>query len=831
MVSSSDEEKEMENMTGNTEGKKNAGSDSRIQTHDQQTEGHRAVADNILSLDDIRVKYDPDKLHDFIKLMFHTRPDPQAQVLVHLSKSAPRGFGLPAEVALTPRRLKTSAPLKGYFSTSMLRPQKDGTLRHTKEAFASFHVLVLDDIGTKIPWTKLPEALVENANIETSPGNHQLMFTLAKPITDYEEAQLLIDLFVDAGLTDGGGAMPIKKVRLPCGVNGKKSADKALFRVKLISTSPDPWDIQELLDAAGIDVNWEKYRLNAKDQRFRASTKGAAGLRTDLFHVERTGIFDPVLEFLHSRGEVIQDSQDGFMDIICPFHVQHSGTGLEDKLCGYSPLGHGKYPQSRKFHCFHDHCKDRTHEDFLDEIHALGGPLMPARDAAAGVIVGLAYDVAHDVVYNLRETQSLIKQVPLRNMQRLVPMVTLPTGKTVNPLDIWIRSGSITVVNGAISDPCNPDRIIGDGPYDKVLNIFNGPNWPLVRPNMGKIAPFFEFINYLIPDKTERMLLLRWLACKMQDITFRGPGMIIVSQTQGVGKNTLMNILGKLLGMNNVMVENLTNMVGDRASAYNNWAEKLLVCIDETLAFGDPSSAHRVYNQLKTIVDTTPKTVTMNKKYQPAYTVNCVTSFILFSNHLDAVFLHHGDRRFNAVSGPVEKRGSKYFEHLYKWINTGGWEVDLWNWFRGVKVNPAEVIMNAGITNTMKAVRENGQSYLDNLIEGIVKCWPADIISAAVFKQVTPYFSFEREMPAKYELISKKIYRDRLVSLHSNKHISSKYNIEGVTHYLYLRNPRIVNDPDRLRHARRRFRAAMRSLNPSKFAEQVQGWMDENGHN
>ena len=262
--------------------------------------------ETIVPLHEDGVKYDPDSINAFLSAVFHVEHAPDQNIFIQVSKNAPRGFGTTPD-KLVHRLAKTQAPMSAYFSTSTLTMTK-GTMRHTKQAFVAYHVLVLDDVGTKIPLDKIPEDLVPNYIIESSPGNYQYGYILKTPITDYDEAQLLIDLFVDEGLTDGGGAMPCKKVRLPCGVNMKKGKD--LFQVRRVEDMDlTYWDVQELLDAAGINIDWELHRKTERKPERRTRRIGTSAWNPEIFYVNpQNGVYDPVLQWLFKRGMVVQEA-------------------------------------------------------------------------------------------------------------------------------------------------------------------------------------------------------------------------------------------------------------------------------------------------------------------------------------------------------------------------------------------------------------------------------------------------------------------------------------------------------------------------------------------
>lgn len=117
--------------------------------------------------------------------------------------------------------------LNTYFCPSLVR----GTRRALHE-FASFHVVVIDDYGTKVARGK-PEAILGDASyiLETSPDNFQAGWFI-EPRADLAWVrgflqQLKAALGAGDNLTD-----PMVWRRLPVGINGKK---------KYQNTTGAPW--------------------------------------------------------------------------------------------------------------------------------------------------------------------------------------------------------------------------------------------------------------------------------------------------------------------------------------------------------------------------------------------------------------------------------------------------------------------------------------------------------------------------------------------------------------------------------------------------------------
>jgi hypothetical protein len=71
------------------------------------------------------------------------------------------------------------ADTNNFIAISTFREGIDGKCHRRKENFAACHLIMVDDVGTKIqPW-QIP--LEPSYKLETSPGNYQYGYLLASP--------------------------------------------------------------------------------------------------------------------------------------------------------------------------------------------------------------------------------------------------------------------------------------------------------------------------------------------------------------------------------------------------------------------------------------------------------------------------------------------------------------------------------------------------------------------------------------------------------------------------------------------------------------------------
>ena len=100
-----------------------------------------------------------------------------------------------------------SAETNNFLGCSSFYPGEDGSFRARRSHFAACYVLMLDDLGTKVPLDRLKRFDLSWL-IETSPGNHQGGIILAEPLTDGAATVRLLNAVIEAGLCDAGTSGP-----------------------------------------------------------------------------------------------------------------------------------------------------------------------------------------------------------------------------------------------------------------------------------------------------------------------------------------------------------------------------------------------------------------------------------------------------------------------------------------------------------------------------------------------------------------------------------------------------------------------------------------------
>lgn len=216
---------------------------------------------------------------------------------------------------------------------------------------------------------------------------------------------------------------------------------------------------------------------------------------------------------------------------------------------------------------------------------------------------------------------------------------------------------------------CYRPDILGRVVTDKTTSAVNLHTPTHIKSVPGDAGPWLEFLAYLFPQEEERKQVMRWCATLIArpDIKMHY-GMLLVSETQGIGKTTLgANILAPLVGDHNVGFPSESDIVD---SPFNGWvANKRLIIIGEIYS----GHSWKAYNKLKSYI--TDKDIEFNQKYQKAYRVENWAHVLASSNSRKALKMEEKDRRWfypmiTEVKWPREK-----FHALHEWLSSGGIQI------------------------------------------------------------------------------------------------------------------------------------------------------------
>jgi len=166
------------------------------------------------------------------------------------------------------------------------------------------------------------------------------------------------------------------------------------------------------------------------------------------------------------------------------------------------------------------------------------------------------------------------------------------------------------------------DELVHDADESAACELWaNHLQWLLGEEHGGMLL---KFLAYIVQNPGERV---RWA------FLMKGP--------EGCGKTTIVNdLMSGVLGKSNVdVLDNSTLMY----TQFNEWADSRQLCIVEEV-YVEGRAKWDVMNILKPAI--TNEVLSIHPKGRPKYNADNVTSYIMSTNHADALPLAAGDRRY-----------------------------------------------------------------------------------------------------------------------------------------------------------------------------------------
>ena len=281
---------------------------------------------------------------EFVQTVFPALPAGAMPLVCSLPDDPSIQRGWPALVADDVDR-QCPPSRNNYFNCSSFELPEGFPLSATKDRFAGYHALVLDDVGTKGN-DDLLTAVQPTWRLETSPGNFQVGFLLSPPIHDPEQVTRLQHAVAKAGLSDPGAAGLARWMRLPIGINGKskyRSPSDEPFKCELIQWRPDAkFTLDQVVNCLNLTL--------APTGRI-AAPKSQIALRRDDEVCTYPKPTNPVVIALRDKGLYKREIEIGKHDITCPWAQQHTDE-LDTGACYWEPDGRHAVGG---FKCQHSH--------------------------------------------------------------------------------------------------------------------------------------------------------------------------------------------------------------------------------------------------------------------------------------------------------------------------------------------------------------------------------------------------------------------------------------------------------------------------------------------
>jgi Bifunctional DNA primase/polymerase, N-terminal len=215
-------------------------------------------------------------------------------------------------------------------------------------------------------------------------------------------------------------------------------------------------------------------------------------------------------------------------------------------------------------------------------------------------------------------------------------------------------------------------RLISEGGWIKrddvsCFNLYRGPTIEL--GDASKATPWIELVHKVFPADADH--LIKWFAHRRQRPQEKiNHGLVLGSQHQGVGKDTILEGVKRAVGAWNFKEV----LPAEMFETFNPFVRCVVLRISEAKDMGDVSRFD-FYEHTKSYLAAPPDVLPCNDKYiRKHYVLNCM-GVVITTNHLtDGIFLPAEDRRHFVAWSNITKEDFEpgYWIELYRWYDNGG---------------------------------------------------------------------------------------------------------------------------------------------------------------
>jgi hypothetical protein len=215
-------------------------------------------------------------------------------------------------------------------------------------------------------------------------------------------------------------------------------------------------------------------------------------------------------------------------------------------------------------------------------------------------------------------------------------------------------------VDATIYRPGHPKTVIFEN-NKRLFNVYEKSN---VKPIDGDAGPFYEFMDYLLPDPIERKEVLRWFFTLAGNAKTRMHySCLLYGQMGGTGKSTFADVLHALVGTRNTTVAHPRSLKSDFNSHFDG--VRLLVMHE----IYEGGSNFITTNALKTVLTDTH--IRINRKHRDEKTIENFVHILACSNDENALDLNDKDRRWLVGSTTETPWEPEKFAALREWLFEG----------------------------------------------------------------------------------------------------------------------------------------------------------------
>lgn len=322
-----------------------------------------------------------------------------------------------------------------------------------------------------------------------------------------------------------------------------------------------------------------------------------------------------------------------------------------------------------------DYVFDKAQEEFWD---LRDGTLHTEKGVNASIPIELWRVEVDEPPAPPAEGEAAPRGRPRRRRERLIPPST----------DI-MRVENDQFVEGSTWWPGHPEIVRdwfvdGNGFYKapgrRIFNQYRAP--PELTGDAEQAAPWVEHVRKLWPDPKEHEYFFDYCAHMVQRPQEKCNAAIVLSGTQGIGKDAALWPIRAAVGSWNAKGIDPDELF----SPYRPWLQTLMLVVDEVRPTKDEFHASSMYNILKPMIVAPPDTLPLNDKYVKLRHIINVLRVFITTNDWMAMYIPAEDRRMFIMHSTLQQRWHEaegrpnYFVDLFGWMEAGGGAAHIAAW-------------------------------------------------------------------------------------------------------------------------------------------------------
>lgn len=228
------------------------------------------------------------------------------------------------------------------------------------------------------------------------------------------------------------------------------------------------------------------------------------------------------------------------------------------------------------------------------------------------------------------------------------------------------------------------------------INTYHAPDWDLpevLNAEQQKAADsFYAHLGHIFPDAADQMIALDWMAYLVQRPQTRIHYALVMKGTEGDGKTYFSNVM-------DAVTRSVNQVAGSAIGGqFNGFAQGArIVAVEEIRVASD--KRYESLDRIKPLI--TNSQISIEEKGRDIRTVPNFSSYMLFTNHADAMPLGKSDRRYAVLETRFQSE-EQLFAHFGGSEATADYFDELFDLLECYPVAYAHVLHNHRISDSFR---------------------------------------------------------------------------------------------------------------------------------